>query len=181
MSPPSNVEAGYKRLLEDENEVQLPQFVEPSARLSFSGYINFSTFIHAGVIIVELLIASVLILGFIDLHKSPRLTTSGPMLDGLVALGDYNSTRVFSNHSHLLYGDSDEATGYWRHLIETGGVVSLDTVWALDQGLRPSHQSPTDSNQSIYQVDVFHALHCLVSDFINFSKFILTRQVEFSS
>ncbi|KAM4066823.1 hypothetical protein HRG_000841 [Hirsutella rhossiliensis] len=68
----------------------------------------------------------------------------------------------FENNSHLL-ADSRQADDYWRLLLKSGGVVSLDTEWALGQGLRPSAQSPTDASQSIYQIDVFHALHCLNS------------------
>ncbi|KAL6821252.1 hypothetical protein V8C40DRAFT_280592 [Trichoderma camerunense] len=57
--------------------------------------------------------------------------------------------------------DSHDADKYWRDLLDSGGVISLNTEWARKQGLRPSAQSPTDPSQSIYQVDVFHALHCL--------------------
>ncbi|KAB5576586.1 hypothetical protein GE09DRAFT_1216278 [Coniochaeta sp. 2T2.1] len=67
---------------------------------------------------------------------------------------------TFHNQSDLLRS-SDEADMYWARLLESGGVVSLNTEWARQSGLRKSATSPTDPSQSIYQVDIFHALHCM--------------------
>ncbi|OIW32361.1 hypothetical protein CONLIGDRAFT_678765 [Coniochaeta ligniaria NRRL 30616] len=67
---------------------------------------------------------------------------------------------TFHNQSDLLRS-SEEADVYWARLLESGGVVSLDTEWARHSGLRESATSPTDPSQSIYQVDIFHALHCM--------------------
>jgi hypothetical protein len=118
--------------------------------------------LHAGIISLEFILGVLLLVGFFLLNdKRHRATTSDSSLDGLLSLNTYNTTLEFRNQSELLR-ISDEANNYWRDLLSSGGVVSLNTQWALDQGLKQSATSPTDSEQSIYQVDVFHALHCLV-------------------
>ena len=113
---------------------------------------------HVILIGVELVLAAVLVVGAV-LGTSCQARKH---LDGLSELGLYNTTMRFDNHSHLLR-DSSEAKQYWSDLLDSGGVLSLNTKWALQQGLRASAASPTDPSHSIYQLDVFHALHCLVS------------------
>ncbi len=44
------------------------------------------------------------------------------------------------------------------------GVVAIDTEWALVHGLAPSLPHPQDTAKSIYQIDMFHSMHCVVSD-----------------
>lgn len=122
--------------------------------------------IHLTVLVLEVCLLGLLGAGFIMLNATRQNLlsdlASSSRLDGLHQLGAYNTTMSFHNNSELLLS-SDDADVYWARLLESGGVVSLDTEWALDQGLQVSAESPTDSSQSIYQVDVFHALHCLVS------------------
>ena len=115
--------------------------------------------IHTVIIVFELALAVLVVAGF--LHNT-RGTTPFPSnaLD-ILELNEYNSTVLFTNNSHLLK-DSREADLYWQDLLLSGGVVSLDTSWAKANGLRKSATSPSDESQSIYQVDVYHALHCLV-------------------
>ena len=117
---------------------------------------------HISIITFELILAGIVLAGFMYHSKSCGIQKVGGSLDGLLDLGGYNTTMTFRNNSHLLR-DTWEAKKYWNDALETAGVLSLDTQWAFDQGLRPSAVSPTDPSQSIYQVDVFHALHCLVS------------------
>ena len=45
------------------------------------------------------------------------------------------------------------------------GVVSVPTQWALDLGLTTSLANPDQPDQSVYQVDMYHSLHCLVCTF----------------
>ena len=149
-------EAAYKPLSEEADANTAEQRPRLLQRLLKSP----STF-HYAIIILELVLCLLLISGFIVLDVTRRSLGSRVSLDGLSQLGAYNTTLRFENGSHLLAGSS-EADHYWGELLSSGGVVSLDTQWALAQGLRQSATSPTDSSQSIYQVDVFHALHCLV-------------------
>ncbi|KAL6879893.1 hypothetical protein HDV57DRAFT_498393 [Trichoderma longibrachiatum] len=58
--------------------------------------------------------------------------------------------------------DSLDADDDWKTLLGFRSAMSLDTEWARKQGSRPSARSPTGSLQSIYYMDVFHALHYLV-------------------
>lgn len=159
----AKLEAEYKPLseAEDTTEHGIPP-TQQTGRASFLlRRINASSVIHSVIIGVEIILFAVLIAGSICLDNARQALSKGHSLDGLSRLGSYNTTMVFQNNSNLLL-DSDEAANYWRNLLGSGGVVSLDTEWAHQQGLRPSAMSPTDSSQSIYQVDVFHALHCLV-------------------
>lgn len=52
--------------------------------------------------------------------------------------------------------------GLANHYVIGDGIVAVDTEWAIRQNLTPSAAHPENATQSIYQVDVFHALHCLV-------------------
>ncbi|KAI9157976.1 Cyclochlorotine biosynthesis protein R [Paramyrothecium foliicola] len=122
--------------------------------------------VHYGVILVECVLGVLLIAGYVSLNALRSSASGHASLDGLSKLRGYNSTMSFQNNSELLKV-SQEADDYWHKLLDSGGVVSLNTEWALEQGLRPSTMSPTDPSQSIYQVDVFHALHCLNSLRVN--------------
>lgn len=114
--------------------------------------------IHAIIIVFELALAVLVVAG--TLHNTKGKASRSNRLD-ILDLNDYNSTLFFKNSSHLLK-DSREADLYWQDLLLSGGVVSLDKTWAKANGLRKSATSPSDDSQSIYQVDVYHALHCLV-------------------
>jgi hypothetical protein len=153
-------EASYEPLADSDEDAGV------QGRCSLSGdrrrlFSARTSLIHLVIIVVEIIFACVLVGGSIFLGTSCRARHFMGHLDGLSELGAYNTTMRFDNYSHLLQ-DSVEAKSYWGKLLQTGGVLSLDTEWALKQGLRPSAESPTDPSQSIYQVDVFHALHCLV-------------------
>lgn len=121
--------------------------------------------LHAGIILLEVVFGGLIIAGLISIHNARLSITAGSALNGLPQLNSYNTTMRFHNNSELL-NDSKDADAYWQDLLQSGGVVSLNTEWAREQGLRPSAMSPTDSTQSIYQVDTFHALHCLVRLFV---------------
>ncbi|KAK5993601.1 Hydroxylase cctR-like protein [Cladobotryum mycophilum] len=121
-----------------------------------------SSIFHIAIISFELILCAFLVAGFVFLKNARESLTERVPLDGLLDLGSYNTMMKFENNSYL-HRDTEEGNTYWKNLLESGGVVSLNTEWAQEQGLRPSAMSPTDSSQSIYQIDVFHALHCLNS------------------
>lgn len=116
-------------------------------------------FIHTIIIVFELALAVLVVAGFLHNARGKTSFLSSPL--DILDLNEYNSTIFFKNNSHLLK-DSREADLYWQDLLLSGGVVSLDKSWAKANGLRKSATSPSDESQSIYQVDVYHALHCLV-------------------
>ncbi|UNI16050.1 hypothetical protein JDV02_002526 [Purpureocillium takamizusanense] len=159
----TKLEAEYKPLAEGDGDSDTIDECQPqrhTTRQHAGG--RSSRLFHIGVICLELVLCVLLTAGFIVLDQSRRSLGSRVSLDGLSDLGSYNTTMRFENNSHLL-ADTHHADRYWSDLLESAGVVSLNTEWARHQGLRPSAQSPTDASQSIYQVDVFHALHCLNS------------------
>ncbi|KAJ6107669.1 hypothetical protein N7523_008992 [Penicillium sp. IBT 18751x] len=41
------------------------------------------------------------------------------------------------------------------------GIVSVTTEWAAQHGLPPSAPTPDTPGELVYQVDGFHAMHCL--------------------
>lgn len=47
------------------------------------------------------------------------------------------------------------------------GIVALETEWALQNGYAPSRLHSEDPTKSIYQIDMFHALHCVVGSLMN--------------
>ncbi len=123
---------------------------------------------HIAIVSTELILFTILIAIYAFLRSGQHTSPMGDnALDGLTRLAStYNTTMIFYNQSSLLRSSHD-ADMYWANLLESGGVVSLNTKWALESGLRKSATSPTDPSQSIYQVDVFHALHCMVCVFIS--------------
>ncbi|UKZ83799.1 hypothetical protein TrVFT333_011612 [Trichoderma virens FT-333] len=157
-------DAEYKRLTEgDDSDAGENGQSQTNKRLSLleQSFRRFSV-IHASILLLEVILCALLVFGFVALDQTRRTLGSKISLDGLSQLGSYNTSMRFQNGSKHM-ADSQDAGEYWRDLLGSGGVISLNTEWARSQGLRPSAQSPTDPSQSIYQVDVFHALHCLNS------------------
>ncbi|KAH8651937.1 hypothetical protein BGZ60DRAFT_533807 [Tricladium varicosporioides] len=81
-------------------------------------------------------------------------------LDTYFGLADYNIVKEF-------YGDPDlvntttKSEALFERIQRTDGIVAIDTQWALQNGYAPSHVHPNDSTKSIYQVDMFHSMHCV--------------------
>lgn len=46
--------------------------------------------------------------------------------------------------------------------LSADGVVAIDKEWALQNGFSPSYTHPEDPTKSIYQIDMFHSVHCVV-------------------
>ncbi|KAK4087746.1 hypothetical protein ACCO45_003878 [Purpureocillium lilacinum] len=158
----TKLEAEYKPLAEGDGDSDTIDDGQVQRHNRTDARTRSSRLFHVGVIGLELVLCVLLTAGFIVLDQSRRSLGSKVSLDGLSDLWSYNTTMRFENNSHLL-ADTHHADRYWSDLLESAGVVSLNTEWAHHQGLTPSAQSPTDPTQSIYQVDVFHALHCLNS------------------
>lgn len=164
-----SVKAVYSRLSGNEvNDVDdkgalLPKHCNPTQSRQKRSWTS-SPAVHIAVIGSELVLLAILLVGYILLHsRTDGSVPADEALDGLLLLaGTYNTSMTFHNQSDLLRS-SEEADVYWARLLESGGVVSLDTESARQSGLRESAISPTDPSQSIYQVDIFHALHCMVS------------------
>ncbi|KAB5546825.1 hypothetical protein GE09DRAFT_1242064 [Coniochaeta sp. 2T2.1] len=80
--------------------------------------------------------------------------------DEYFKLGTYNVTKTFTEDFDLME-QSVKADQFWSEIQSSDGVVSVPTEWATRLDLAPSLPSPEDPDHSIYQVDLFHSLHCL--------------------
>lgn len=77
----------------------------------------------------------------------------------------YNISRTFTvdKEDLSLVKNTKFANHYWKNLTagNQNGLVSMPLSWAKAQGLDSSHQK-TAPEQTVFQVDMFHQLHCLV-------------------
>lgn len=78
----------------------------------------------------------------------------------------YNVTKTFRvDKTELsMTANSTEAEEYWLSFTQgkNNGLVSVPMKWAEEQGLNSSGL-PTAEGETVFQVDAFHQLHCLVS------------------
>lgn len=78
----------------------------------------------------------------------------------------FNVTRTFEvDRSELrLVANTSEAEEFWMGITRgrNNGLVSLPKAWADAQGLEQSGLA-TRPGETVFQVDAFHQLHCLVS------------------
>ncbi|KAH8587962.1 hypothetical protein B0O99DRAFT_693912 [Bisporella sp. PMI_857] len=81
-------------------------------------------------------------------------------LDKYFGLDTYNTTQNFHGISKAAE-HSAQADHIWKKIRDFHGVVALDAVRAKKSGLATATPHPYDNNFNIYQVDVFHSLHCL--------------------
>ncbi|KAI8181740.1 hypothetical protein K4K51_001619 [Colletotrichum sp. SAR 10_75] len=56
---------------------------------------------------------------------------------------------------------SKDADKFWNDLKRYTGIVTVDDAWAKSNNLPPTVKYPHDPQLRVYQVNVFHSLHCL--------------------
>ncbi|TDZ32915.1 Phenylalanine aminomutase [Colletotrichum trifolii] len=103
-----------------------------------------------------------MILLFITEGGNGRTHDTPALLRGLVvsALEAYNTTK--QAYDIIDAADrSEEATRFWTELRNYDGIVAIDDAFAEQLKLPPSVPHPDNPNTNIYQVNVFHSLHCL--------------------
>ncbi|KXH44073.1 hypothetical protein CSIM01_04377 [Colletotrichum simmondsii] len=102
-------------------------------------------------------------LSFFAFHAFQRninATIQGIDQQDYFTLERYNSTEK-------LYGIVDaadrspEADAFWHELQKTDGIVVVHSEWAKKKALPDTISHPDDPASNIYQINVFHALHCL--------------------
>ncbi|MCJ1235621.1 hypothetical protein MMC14_003592 [Varicellaria rhodocarpa] len=103
----------------------------------------------------------------ISAGSGSKLQVAVEDLDMHDALTVENTTRVYDHHAEYVL-DSDTADNFWMRiqpgafsLTTAGGLVSINTQRALNHGLAISLPNPTHPDESIYQIAVYHSLHCL--------------------
>lgn len=70
------------------------------------------------------------------------------------------------------YTDSDDDVRdrLWDSLDFDPGVVAVPKLWAAEKGLDEGATFPWDSSKSLYFVNAYHSLHCIVWDPDRFSQ-----------
>ncbi|KAJ5919109.1 hypothetical protein N7466_010052 [Penicillium verhagenii] len=96
--------------------------------------------------------------GYLILMK-PRAQRQ-PQLDDYGSLSQFNRTWDYSNHS--TFGESGSSYHEtWDDMASHHGIVSVTKEWAAQHDLPPSAPTPDTPGELVYQVDGFHAMHCL--------------------
>ncbi|KAL5090126.1 hypothetical protein Trisim1_004647 [Trichoderma cf. simile WF8] len=96
-------------------------------------------------------------------HKAKNILISqdsNTVIDPYWKLWDYNSTFFF----YGLEGSANNTQAnaqLWSDIQLEDGIVAVDSAWARAQGAAASNSHPAHPELSVYQVDVYHALHCL--------------------
>lgn len=90
----------------------------------------------------------------------------------------YNTSRTFTvNKEDLaLVRNTKFANEYWKNITagNNNGLVSMPIAWAEAHNLKSSDQK-TAPGQSVFQVDLFHQLHCLVCLLVSHNSSELTK------
>ncbi|EXF83920.1 hypothetical protein CFIO01_03943 [Colletotrichum fioriniae PJ7] len=126
---------------------------------------NSSGFSHLKLFLIFFLCQiPVLGLSFLAFHNF-QTNNVGPVSKGIdqqdyFTLESYNSTEKLYDIVDAA-DKSPEADAFWHELQETDGIVAVHSEWAKKQELPETVSHPNDPAFKIYQINVFHALHCL--------------------
>ena len=71
--------------------------------------------------------------------------------------------KPFGSEEHLGRDGDSLADTYWDNLNVDAGIVSLPLDWAMEMGLPRAQPFPWDNTRSIYLLNGYHNVHCLVS------------------
>ncbi|OHE91932.1 hypothetical protein CORC01_12782 [Colletotrichum orchidophilum] len=105
----------------------------------------------------------ILCLSFLAFHTFQ--TKTGDTSQGIdqqdyFTLENYNTTEKLYNIVDAA-DRSPEADAFWHEMQKTDGIVAVHSEWAKQNGLPATVAYPDDSDYKVYQINVFHALHCL--------------------
>lgn len=73
--------------------------------------------------------------------------------------------RIANAHSAFDSPNETIAAAAWEGIEAGHGDVVVDPEWAARQGLPPSAEHPYMPGKSVYVIEAYHAMHCLVSCF----------------
>ncbi|XMA12778.1 hypothetical protein WAI453_005569 [Rhynchosporium graminicola] len=111
-------------------------------------------------VILELIHIIIFLAFYSSSHAFWQPAKSENNLEKYFDLYEYNSVREF-------FGDwkkmrlNDESEKLLGQIEETDGVVAIDTQWALSHGYATTFIHPYDNSKGIYQIDMFHSMHCI--------------------
>ena len=63
--------------------------------------------------------------------------------------------------------NSTEVDALWDAILPSHGFVAMDTGWALGRQWPESMRLPSDSSKSVYLLEAYHQLHCIVRHFVS--------------
>lgn len=75
--------------------------------------------------------------------------------------------RIANAHSAFDSSNETIAAAAWDGIEAGHGDVVVDPEWAARQGLPPSAEHPYMPGKSVYVIEAYHAMHCLVSYSVN--------------
>ncbi|CAI0654459.1 unnamed protein product [Colletotrichum noveboracense] len=94
-----------------------------------------------------------------------------------ILLGNERTSDTYDKHDYLAFekynatgtpysivdaaDPSKDADEFWNDLKTYTGIVTVDDAWAERNDLPPTVTYPHDPQLRVYQVNVFHSLHCL--------------------
>ncbi|KAF7856950.1 hypothetical protein EAF04_009710 [Stromatinia cepivora] len=110
-------------------------------------------------LIIETLHLCLLLLGY-GIFSTGRLLFPQDELNTYFALSDYSTVKTFVGNAELM-NRSALSDQFLAQIQTTDGVVAIDTEWALRHNYAPSVAHPDDPTKSIYQIDMFHSIHCV--------------------
>ena len=58
--------------------------------------------------------------------------------------------------------DSEAVDQRWLEILPAHGIVAVNQQWVADKQLPKSLEHPQDPSKSVYIIDAYHQLHCLV-------------------
>lgn len=70
----------------------------------------------------------------------------------------------WSNYSSPNSSDKLAVDEAWAAVIPAHGIVAVEQQWAAQRQLPPSISLPSDASKSVYIIDAYHQLHCLVGE-----------------
>ncbi|KAK1984689.1 hypothetical protein LZ30DRAFT_820873 [Colletotrichum cereale] len=107
----------------------------------------------------QLLLLAVGVLAFHSFHVG-KGTPKALDPNEYFALGQYNATEKAYDIVDAADA-SPEADQFWHDLRKTDGIVVVDRSWARRTNLSSTVDHPYEPHLKVYQINVFHSLHCL--------------------
>ncbi|KAK2042487.1 hypothetical protein LZ31DRAFT_623628 [Colletotrichum somersetense] len=105
-----------------------------------------------GLQLVPLVFGSLAFHSFLAVKRNPEAMEP----HGYFALERYNATDKAYDMD-----PSPEADRFWHDLRKTDGIVAADEGWARQTKLPSTVGNPQEPDLKVYQINVFHSLHCL--------------------
>ena len=176
------------RLLPAEDKSSEPEYGlvqrDQSSLLSCKRY----AFITSVLLTLSVTLNALLLLS----HATPFMTASHPdrseyglllnslysqyaILTTLLANLEVDTTVTWEKQSDYSSDNMTLADERWKTLSADDGIVAMDREWAASKGLPPSEPIfPWDSSKSIYLLNGYHGIHCLVSSIHELDNPVLT-------